>query len=322
MRIMKRKALTLAESPVALLLKGRLLKRTVRFTQERKIYMTEKHRLYDSSLNSELQALSPFRIQGMNRYMYVEGNPVKYNDPSGHKLSSAQSYGLFAYIIGQQYNLNYETVVGIAIVGRHQYNKKHRNSLSNGRFTISDAENKKDNDKIIRGAITGALFSGQFGVDPLQGAMLGGIIGNDKMSKSARASSAGYLLGPSIGTTREDAAMIGGMMPQYDKNNLLTYIMAVHHKEMGLSFEEALFWGTVAAWSHHSEKQKQVRASHNLDCIVIGIYQVYSFLSFTFSGGISTYGIPNTPLSFKVKNFTDAGQSKCDDGSSSSFFGR
>ena len=62
--------------------------------------MTEKHRLYRSSLNPERQALSPFRMQGMNRYMYVEGNPVKYNDPSGHKLTQTQSWAIMGYLAG------------------------------------------------------------------------------------------------------------------------------------------------------------------------------------------------------------------------------
>jgi len=42
---------------------------------------------YDSKIGRFLQQDSmafPNQVNGMNRMMYVEGNPVKYNDPTGH----------------------------------------------------------------------------------------------------------------------------------------------------------------------------------------------------------------------------------------------
>ncbi|HMY69454.1 MAG TPA: RHS repeat-associated core domain-containing protein [Leptospiraceae bacterium] len=56
-----------------------------------------KARYYDASLgrfNSADSLIMPESIQGMNRYMYVEGNPVKYNDPSGHSQERGWLGGL------------------------------------------------------------------------------------------------------------------------------------------------------------------------------------------------------------------------------------
>jgi RHS repeat-associated protein len=47
-----------------------------------------KARYYDPAIGRFLQADSvvmPENLYGMNRYMYVDGNPVAFNDPDGHK---------------------------------------------------------------------------------------------------------------------------------------------------------------------------------------------------------------------------------------------
>ena len=54
----------------------------------------------------------PDRIMGMNRYMYVEGNPVKWSDRSGNKLSTSWIYvnGIFGWTTAW-----YESGEGLAL---------------------------------------------------------------------------------------------------------------------------------------------------------------------------------------------------------------
>ncbi|EMN00609.1 RHS repeat-associated core domain protein [Leptospira noguchii str. 2007001578] len=50
-----------------------------------------KSRFYEPILGRFLQAdsvLMPTNVNGMNRYMYVDGNPVNYRDVSGHVSGS------------------------------------------------------------------------------------------------------------------------------------------------------------------------------------------------------------------------------------------
>ncbi|WP_367946791.1 RHS repeat-associated core domain-containing protein [Leptospira santarosai] len=59
-----------------------------------------KARYYEPTLGRFLQAdsvLMPSNVNGMNRYMYVEGNPVNYRDPSGHSLDLMFYAALYQY---------------------------------------------------------------------------------------------------------------------------------------------------------------------------------------------------------------------------------
>jgi RHS repeat-associated protein len=51
-------------------------------------------RWYDPSLGRFAQADSiiPPGVQGLDRYVYVNNNPVRYNDPSGHKICTDDGY--------------------------------------------------------------------------------------------------------------------------------------------------------------------------------------------------------------------------------------
>ncbi|MCB1191457.1 MAG: hypothetical protein KDK90_13520 [Leptospiraceae bacterium] len=55
--------------------------------------------------DSVTNASSPM---GLNHYMYTEGNPVKYRDPDGHRLSSAQGWALIGYLQGPSVGLTPE----------------------------------------------------------------------------------------------------------------------------------------------------------------------------------------------------------------------
>ncbi|WP_061250237.1 RHS repeat-associated core domain-containing protein, partial [Leptospira alstonii] len=61
-----------------------------------------KSRYYEPILGRFLQADSvvmPTNVNGMNRYMYVDGNPVSYRDPSGH-VSGAGLMHMVNRIVG------------------------------------------------------------------------------------------------------------------------------------------------------------------------------------------------------------------------------
>ncbi|MDZ4123185.1 MAG: RHS repeat-associated core domain-containing protein, partial [Hydrogenophaga sp.] len=60
-----------------------------------------KARYYDPGLGRFLQAddiLFPSRTSGMNRMMYVEGNPVLFNDPSGHCANACSDNDLMLLV--------------------------------------------------------------------------------------------------------------------------------------------------------------------------------------------------------------------------------
>lgn len=59
-----------------------------------------KARYYDASLGRFLSndnMIFPGQTQGMNRSMYVEGNPVKYKDPSGNRISNSWMMAAVVY---------------------------------------------------------------------------------------------------------------------------------------------------------------------------------------------------------------------------------
>lgn len=63
--------------------------------------MYYKARYYDPSLGRFLQADSTifnYRTFGMNQYMYVDGKPSNYRDPSGHDTKTNLGWALMAYV--------------------------------------------------------------------------------------------------------------------------------------------------------------------------------------------------------------------------------
>ncbi|QCO35791.1 RHS repeat-associated core domain-containing protein (plasmid) [Leptospira interrogans] len=61
-----------------------------------------KARYYEPTLGRFLQAdsiIQPESVNGMNRYMYVDGNPVSYRDPSGH-ISGPDMMHMLNRIVG------------------------------------------------------------------------------------------------------------------------------------------------------------------------------------------------------------------------------
>jgi RHS repeat-associated protein len=71
--------------------------------------MFYKARYYDSKIGRFLQQDSmafPNQIQGMNRMMYVEGNPVGFRDPSGNALSNSWLYAIGTYVIAKSQGMN------------------------------------------------------------------------------------------------------------------------------------------------------------------------------------------------------------------------
>ncbi|PJZ67522.1 hypothetical protein CH371_05765 [Leptospira wolffii] len=65
-------------------------------------------RYYDPTIGRFLQAdtaIFPNRTQGFNRYMYTEGNPVRYGDASGNNISTPLAWGLVGYFAAPQLGL-------------------------------------------------------------------------------------------------------------------------------------------------------------------------------------------------------------------------
>jgi RHS repeat-associated protein len=62
-----------------------------------------KARYYDPAIGRFIQAdtvINPESPFGMNQYMYVEGNPVMYVDPSGNRATPGNLAGIGAFIVG------------------------------------------------------------------------------------------------------------------------------------------------------------------------------------------------------------------------------
>ncbi|PJZ77410.1 RHS repeat-associated core domain-containing protein [Leptospira neocaledonica] len=68
-------------------------------------------RYYDPTIARFLQAdtaIYPNRTQGFNRYMYTEGNPVRYGDASGNNISTPLAWAIVGYYAAPQFGLTPE----------------------------------------------------------------------------------------------------------------------------------------------------------------------------------------------------------------------
>ncbi|WP_244265092.1 RHS repeat-associated core domain-containing protein [Leptospira alexanderi] len=71
-----------------------------------------KSRYYEPTLGRFLQADSvvmPTNVNGMNRYMYVDGNPVSFRDPSGHVSGAGLMHmvnRIVGHAMGKDFNSN------------------------------------------------------------------------------------------------------------------------------------------------------------------------------------------------------------------------
>jgi RHS repeat-associated protein len=121
--------------------------------------MYYKARYYDPMLARFTQADSMVfndQVSGMNRYMYVSGNPVKYRDPSGHKLSHAQSWALAGYFISGG---KIEWAIAGYMQGKGLDRKDRRNSAFHRRAFTEPNPNRKLYDK-YKYAIAAYYMSG------------------------------------------------------------------------------------------------------------------------------------------------------------------
>lgn len=103
--------------------------------------MFYKARYYDPMLARFTTAdtiLDTDEISGMNRYMYVGGNPVKFNDPSGHRPSLSVAGAIIGYMYAEQYGLTKEqgALVGFAM----NYGKRDRRKEILGKGAILEVE--------------------------------------------------------------------------------------------------------------------------------------------------------------------------------------
>ncbi|WP_275477302.1 RHS repeat-associated core domain-containing protein, partial [Leptospira interrogans] len=91
-----------------------------------------KSRFYEPTLGRFLQAdsvIAPDSVNGMNRYMYVDGNPVSYRDPSGH-ISGPDMMHMLNRIVGHAMGKDFHNgnSPSFSSIGKDL----HRNALSKG----------------------------------------------------------------------------------------------------------------------------------------------------------------------------------------------
>ncbi|WP_002165052.1 RHS repeat domain-containing protein, partial [Leptospira interrogans] len=91
-----------------------------------------KARYYEPTLGRFLQAdsvIAPDSVNGMNRYMYVDGNPVSYRDPSGH-ISGPDMMHMLNRIVGHAMGKDFHNgnSPSFSSIGKDL----HRNALSKG----------------------------------------------------------------------------------------------------------------------------------------------------------------------------------------------
>ncbi|MCR1795529.1 RHS repeat-associated core domain-containing protein [Leptospira sp. id769339] len=68
-------------------------------------------RYYDPTIARFLQAdtaIFPNRTQGFNRYMYTEGNPIRFGDASGNNISTPLAWAIVGYYAAPQFGLTPE----------------------------------------------------------------------------------------------------------------------------------------------------------------------------------------------------------------------
>ncbi|MBN2087107.1 RHS repeat-associated core domain-containing protein [Candidatus Peregrinibacteria bacterium] len=127
-------------------------------------------RFYDPEvgrfITADSQIPNPLNSQDFNRYMYVNGNPVVFNDPSGHGLGS-----MIKHIVGKTRN-----AVSNVFKGNIVNTIKHTaHSLKD---TFNNAKNwAKQNSNKIKDHFEGSLIGGLIG-GPI-GELIGGYLGKD-----------------------------------------------------------------------------------------------------------------------------------------------
>lgn len=98
-------------------------------------------RYYDPTIARFLQAdtaIFPNRTQGFNRYMYTEGNPVRYGDASGNNISTPLAWAIVGYYAAPQLGLTPEQGFLLGY-GYGRGLVKHRSDLWKFGNSISDA---------------------------------------------------------------------------------------------------------------------------------------------------------------------------------------
>jgi hypothetical protein len=114
---------------------------------------------YDAKIGRFLQQDSmafPNQVQGMNRMMYVEGNPVGFRDPSGNALSNSWMYAIGTYMIAKNQGLSDEQAMVWAAaaygVGRAKDRNKNKPTLQKGLYKAERwiKNNLLSGDKISR----------------------------------------------------------------------------------------------------------------------------------------------------------------------------
>lgn len=97
-----------------------------------------KARYYDAALGRFISADSmdfKNKPMGMNRYMYVDGNPVMYTDPTGHEATSLEEsmkYLTYVYILTSHRKLGFPHMWG------HSYSGQGNNDHNSQLFNIKD----------------------------------------------------------------------------------------------------------------------------------------------------------------------------------------
>ncbi|WP_051999775.1 RHS repeat domain-containing protein [Leptospira vanthielii] len=90
-----------------------------------------KARYYDASLGrfvSNDGQVFPDKEQGMNRMMYVDGNPLKWADRSGNRISQSLIFGLLGYILAPEGKKIEGFLTGYSI-GKKKDLARHNNDI-------------------------------------------------------------------------------------------------------------------------------------------------------------------------------------------------